>query len=255
MAFLFRTQVLCCLSLVALGNMATAQMVTTQSPFVRNGTRFYESSQVGWSVQNPNYFIRFNGGAPPPFGGYQPNTGLRGGFAAGNSRLGFEFGQGSSLTSTSITPVLTSTNGYPAGMFIGSTRPFVTGVAPVVAGGSGPMAPVGPLVSRLQTGQLHWDEGRLTPVAADEGVPPAPAPDRAVEATPPPTRPSPAAAKADWSVAELVTRAEAAERSGRIGVARVYYQLAATRSDAIQRLEIQEKLDRLPRTESIGGHK
>src|SRR6185503_19736139 len=101
------------LSLIVLGCMfvatrqCTAQMVTVQSPMQRNGASFYEHSHIGWSVQNPHYFIRFNGGGGvPPFGGFQPNAGLNGGFAVGNSQYNFGFGQGASLTSTSATPIL-----------------------------------------------------------------------------------------------------------------------------------------------------
>ena len=56
-----------------------AQMVTVQSPLQHNGASFYEYSHIGWSVQNPHYFMHFNGGgALPPFGGFQPNAGLNG---------------------------------------------------------------------------------------------------------------------------------------------------------------------------------
>ena len=80
-----------------------AQQVTTQMPFQTHGTRFFEQSNIGWSIQSPNYFVSFNGGgATPPFGGFQPNAGLSGGFTAGNTRLNFNFAQGASSTSSTI---------------------------------------------------------------------------------------------------------------------------------------------------------
>lgn len=229
----------------------SAQQVMLQSPLQRQGTSFYESTRLGWSVQHPNYFLRFNGGpVAPPFGGASPGAGLRGGLATGNLQLGFEAVQGSSLNSVSTTPVLMTTNGYPGSLFIGSQRPFVTGVAPVVAGGAGPVAPVGPLVSRMAAGEFRIDSGKVR--AFDEGgMPPAPLPAMPAAGVPAAVGPRPQAAvrqsaPADGSAADLVKRAEAAEREGRVGAARLYYQLAAARADAVTRLQIQARLDELP---------
>ena len=74
--------------------------------------------------------------APPPFGNFDPNSGLRSGVAFGgngvNGTLGFTFGQGSSRTITSTTPSVTLMDGVPGGITSQTIRPFVTGITPVV---------------------------------------------------------------------------------------------------------------------------
>lgn len=229
-----------------------AQMVTVQSPMQRNGASFYEYSHIGWSIQNPHYFIRFNGGgATPPFGGFQPNAGLNGGFAVGNTRMIFGFGQGASLTSTSETPILTTTNGYPGYIFVGRDRPFVTGVVPVVGGGGGfaSVAPMGPLQARMATGQLRTERGRIVPAGLDDaGIPPAPEPaagELAGVGAPPATRPSEPRPTSALSAAQYLERGEAAEKDGKQGVAKIYYQLAATKGDALIKAKATQRLDAL----------
>lgn len=233
--------------------MVSAQMVTMQMPLQNNSASFYEHSHIGWSVNNPHYFMRFNGGGPiPPFGGFQPNAGLHGGFAVGHSQFDFSFGQGASYTSTSVTPVLTTTNGYPGSLFVGRTRPFVTGLIPVVGGGFANVPPMGPLESRVATGQLRMDRGRLEFPGVDAaGIPPAPLPEAGVralarEAAAPVTRSTPRTpSPRDMSAVQYLERAVAAEKDGRPGVAKIYYQLAATKGDALIKAEAARKLDGL----------
>ena len=248
---------LCCAVVVAIPvSMASGQMVVTHSPLQHNGASFYEYSHIGWSIQNPHYFMRFNGGGGvPPFGGYTPNSGLHGGFSTGHSQFDFGFGQGATLTSSTVTPFITTTNGYPGYIFIGSQRPFVTGVAPVVGGGfaslppAGP--PIGPLALRMATGQLQTSNGRIKPQGLDEAeLPPAPAPVRDVpqgnDAIPPAPIPEKSTGKSsDLSARECLERAIIAEKDGKPGVARIYYQLAATRGDVFTKAEATRKLEGL----------
>jgi hypothetical protein len=238
--------------------VASAQMVMMQSPLQNNSASFYEHSHIGWSVNNPHYFMRVNGGGGiPPFGGYQPNAGLHGGFAVGNSQFDFAFGQGASYTGTSVTPVLTTTNGYPGSLFVGSTRPFVTGLTPVVGGGFANVPPaivppLGPLASRVATGQLRMDRGRLEiPVLDAAGVPPTPLQEAGVRglargiAAPAAPPASPTHSPRRLTAVEYMERAVAAEKDGRPGVAKIYYQLAATKGDAVIKAEVKRKLDAL----------
>ncbi|MBS0206037.1 MAG: hypothetical protein JSS49_24355 [Planctomycetes bacterium] len=244
-------------TLLAAPVIASAQMVTTQAPLHSNGSSFYEYSHIGWGVHNPHYFMNFNGGGgAPPFGGYQPNAGLHGGFAVGNSQFDFGFGQGSSIYSTSTTPVLTTTSGFPGYMFIGRDRPFVTGVAPVVGGGGGfaSVPPMGPLTSRMATGQLRTENGRIVPALDAAGIPPAPEPqadihgaaDRIVPPRTADSRPAVSrTVKADLTPAQYLERGTAAAQEGRSGVARIYFQLAATKGDAVIKAEANRKISEL----------
>ena len=234
-----------------------AQQVTTQTPFQTHGTRFFEQSNVGWSIQSPHQFVSFNGGGvTPPFGGYQPNAGLSGGFAAGNARLNFNFAQGYSSTSSTVAPVLTTTNGYPGSLFIGTTRPFVVGVSPLIGNaGFGNAAPVSPLAQRVATGQLALDRGRIvSPVFDARGVPPSSQPldferqlierhaavpqSSSVVAT---NVPVTAGSRAE-SACDYLERGVMAEKDGKPGLAKVYYQLAASRGEGLLQLEAAAKL-------------
>lgn len=239
-------------SLLGVPALLSAQMVTTQTPLHSNTSSFYEYSHVGWSVHNPHYFMHFNGGGgTPPFGGYQPNAGLSGGFGLNNTSFDFGFGQGAALNSTSLTPMLTTTNGYPGYLFIGTERPFVTGVVPVVGGGVANVpatnfAATGPLASRVATGQLKAEQGRIVipngnhDLAADAGEPKI-----ARDDIPPAQRPAQLAANAapQLSAAQYFEKAVAAEKDGRAGVAKIYYQLAATKGDGLVKVQATRKLE------------
>lgn len=238
------------IGLAALPGSAGAQVVMMQSPLQSNGSSFYEHSHIGWSIHNPHYFMNFNGGGgAPPFGGYQPNAGLNGGFAVNGNPFNFSFGQGASIYSTSSTPVLTTTSGYPGYIFVGRDRPFVTGVAPVVGGGFASVPPVGPLQARMATGQLRTEQGRIVPpeIPLDQ-LPraPLPAAGQARNALPPaPTPDNPSKKSGDLTAAEQLERGAAAEKDGRPGVAKIYYQLAATKGDAIIKAEAARRLENL----------
>jgi len=140
---------------------AYSQNINTQTPFTSLNDGFYEnfgvnfgfsipggrgngSRVVGYGPQGqllPNLvFQNGSGGAIPPFGGYSPNSGATFGFGSrgpngGGYSLGFNLAQGSTRTSTTVAPSLTTQNGFGGTMFSGQTRPFVTGVVPVVGRG------------------------------------------------------------------------------------------------------------------------
>lgn len=238
-------------SLLGLPALLSAQMVMTQSPLHSSTSSFYEHSHVGWSIHNPHYFMNFNGGGgTPPFGGYQPNAGLSGGFGVNNTAFNFGFGQGASLNSTTVTPMLTTTNGYPGSLFIGSERPFVTGVVPVVGGGGFANVPaMGPLASRVATGQLKTEQGRIV---VPKGEPATQAPFRqanvARDEVPPVQRPSETTSNQQLSAAQYLEKAIAAEKDGRVGVAKIYYQLAATKGEGLVKVQAIRKLDAMKGT-------
>ncbi len=117
-----------------------AQMIHTSTPFQNLNSSFFESNSVDWSIRGDNWFANFGGGGPllPPFGGADPNAGLRSGvaFSGGgvSGNLSFNFAQGSSSSNVSTTPSLTTMNGVPGSIQSTVVRPFVTGITPVVGG-------------------------------------------------------------------------------------------------------------------------
>jgi hypothetical protein len=232
-------------------NAASAQMVTTQMPLQHTGTSFYEQSNIGWSIHNPHYFMTFGGGVAPPFGGYQPNAGLQSGFAVGNAHLNFGFAQGASVSNTMYSPMLTTTSGYPGYVFDGVSRPLVTGVTPLVGGGFGSVPAMSPIEARVATGQLKLDHGRIVVPERDPiDIPPAPAENlnpRRLPALPVADK-APAAANEsprDITAAQYLARGIEAEKSGKPGVAKVYFQLAMTKGDALIRADASTHLDAL----------
>lgn len=251
----FKCSLILLASLIGAPGLVSAQMVTTQSPLQGNSSSFYEHSHVGWSVHNPHYFMNFNGGGgAPPFGGYQPNAGLHGGFGLNNTAFDFGFGQGASVNSVSATPVLTTTNGFPGYLFIGSERPFVTGVVPVVGGGFASVPPMGPLASRVATGQLRTEQGRI--VRPEQDQVPVAAPRQAAIVRPAvrdeiAQAPRPAAVSsgaAEPSVEDYLEKGAAAEKAGRLGAAKIYYQLAATKGSVFAKAEAGRRLEALKRS-------
>lgn len=227
------------LTLYTTTSPAHAQQITTGVGQHNVGHRFGESFQLGWTYQRPGLFAQFNGGAPPPFGYVGGNPGFQSGIAAGPVQLGFSAGQYTSLQSSSFTPMLTTTNGMPGSLFIGRTTPFVTGVVPVTgpAGGFTNLGPANTVAGRVARGELQL-RPRGEPQPQDPvGLPPAPAP----EAVPPVSRPARAALS---TAAELLAKGDAARAEGKTALAKVYYQLAAARTDEPASLEAVERLGR-----------
>lgn len=105
-----------------------------------NGSRIVGLSPLGQLTPNLNFNQNGFGGAIPPFGGFDPNSSARFGFSNINPNgsgfsLGFDFGSGSSRSSVSQVPSVTVPNGFGGSIANGSSRPFVTGVIPVVSSG------------------------------------------------------------------------------------------------------------------------
>jgi hypothetical protein len=106
-------------------------MVYTTTPLQADGDRFFESTNMSWSLRGPNFFATFGGHQVgiPRFGGYTPNAGISSGWAfnsgqfSGNFR--FSFSQGYERFSTTTTPSLMTTNGQTGYFFSGVRRPFV----------------------------------------------------------------------------------------------------------------------------------
>ncbi|KAA5544523.1 hypothetical protein FYK55_09375 [Roseiconus nitratireducens] len=117
------------------------QSVTTSVPSQVLGSSFFEQSGVQWSVQGPNFFAQFGGGAPAvPFGnpGGAPALQTGAGFHAGGVRgsIGLSMTQGSNRSITSTTPSITTMNGAGGNISAQTLQPFVTGFTPVLAGGA-----------------------------------------------------------------------------------------------------------------------
>jgi hypothetical protein len=142
-----KTLLLACIMLPAqvllLNSSAVAQpMVYTTTPLQANGDRFFESTNMNWSLRRgPNFFATF--GSPnigvPRFGGYNPNAGISSGWAFKSGKysgtFGFNFSQGYERFSTTTAPSLMTTNGQTGQFFSGVRRPFVYSLIPVVPPG------------------------------------------------------------------------------------------------------------------------
>lgn len=132
---------ICCLH-AALSSPAAAQpMVYTTTPLQANGDRFFESTNMNWSLRGPNFFATFGGPniGVPKFGGYNPNAGISSGWAFNSGKFsgtfGFNFSQGYERFSTTTAPSLMTTNGQTGQFFSGVRRPFVYSLVPVVPPG------------------------------------------------------------------------------------------------------------------------
>lgn len=123
---------------LCLCQVASAQMIYTETLFSQLNSSFYEQSGFQWNLRGPNFFFNSGGQASVPFGnpgqsaGGRVGVGFGGGGLSGN--LGFNFAQGSSRSISSTTPSLTTMNGYPGSFSSQVIRPFVTGFTPVVGG-------------------------------------------------------------------------------------------------------------------------
>lgn len=127
--------------LATLGSfLAQAQQVTIAAPSTSLGDSFYENFGVnfGFSFDSPNsrMFFRNTGGTPPVFGGFDPNAQSSFGLAGRRGNWSWDFGitagQGSSRSNVTTTPILTIPNGGFGFLNNTTTRPFVTGIIPVV---------------------------------------------------------------------------------------------------------------------------
>jgi hypothetical protein len=239
-----------------------AQMILAETPLTNVSDSFYESNNIGFSFSIPGSdtlvgldpngqptsdgSIRFSFGGPgtaiPPFGGFDPNSGTRFGFAflgkSGGS-LGFNFGlnQGSDRTVTHTNPFIVIPNGGRGTVIDTIQRPFVTSFVPV-----------------LGAGELGPGELGPGPAAGQGGA----APRRR-------NRPrrrtiSSSATTGDLSVAQiklrkkhkkeaeidaLLAKAREADAAGKTATAKIHFRSAARRATGDLRREILEELERL----------
>lgn len=149
---------------IGLSSLASAQQINVQSPFNTVGSSFSENFGVnfGFSLAggDPNgrgsrvvgllpngqlgQSIGFsqNNNVNPSFGGFDPNSAATFGFQrlspnGSGFSLGLNLSQGSTRTSSSITPSITIPNGGFGSINSGFISPFVTGVTPVVGTDNG----------------------------------------------------------------------------------------------------------------------
>lgn len=173
------TSAACCLC-AALSIPASAQpMVYTTTPLQANGDRFFESTNMHWSLRGPNFFASFGGPniGVPRFGGYNPNAGISSGWAFNSARFSgnfrFNFSQGYERFSTTTVPSLMTTNGQTGQFFSGVRRPFVYSLVPVIPpGGAFFSTPIpgihqqlhqaGTIADRVQRGEIVLPESTST---------------------------------------------------------------------------------------------
>lgn len=133
-------QALVLAALLVVNGSAFSQQIGIGTPFNTINDNFFEQMNIGFGVDlGPNAF--FSQGSfdstIPPVGGFDPNSGARGGFRAGPFTFQFALSSGNSRSLTSTTPYVVMPNGGSGSIFSGAVRPFVTGIVPVV-GGLGP---------------------------------------------------------------------------------------------------------------------
>lgn len=264
-----------------------AQQVTTGVPFHTGNNSFFESFRFGWGLQGKNFNFSFGGfgngglGAGPQFGGFQPGSGAMGGgsFNIGNTRGGFFFdaAQGSSRSSVSQTPVITTMNGQRGFVADVIQSPFVISTIPVV-GDTSDMTDYGAantLEGRFRRGEISLDDqGRLQAgPALPHWMPRAPQATPAAKPAAPiaPAAPAGGGSGGDTasgtstadqpalSLAEirrqkeiqsdpnaeaqsLLAQGETAEGEGKFGAARIYYRMAIKKASGDLKSEASARL-------------
>jgi hypothetical protein len=236
-----------------------AQQVNIGGPFNNVGHGFYESIGTRWGLQGPGWFFNFGGPPPAPaFGGFDPNAGAQfgAGFRAGNTTGFFNLnvGQGANSTFVSQTPNITIPNGGN-GIFIdGTFRPFVTSIIPVVGDNSDP-SPLRERLRRLKSGQEIASQSPGEDTSASEPAPSGGG-NNARGSSADRGALSVAAIKAQAAaedkaaadeLAVLLEKDKGAEEAGKPSVARIYYQMAARRTQGEQQREIMARLQALPK--------
>lgn len=243
------------LLVTALAANGYGQQTMVTLPSHRLNDSFFERIGVGWHFEStrPNRQMFFNypglNSAVPFFGGWDPATDARFGFAGrkGNTRFGFNMAlqQGNSRTMIGSAPSVMVPNGGSASISNTTLRPFVTGWIPVVGQQVRPplRLPAGfqPRSRRAVVSERTHQESSDSS-SADE--PALRLSSRPVKANSTITT----ATQGEQSIAEirriqalqdqarlqevevLLERARGAEQAGKLGVARIYYQQAANRS-------------------------
>ena len=173
------------LLIVVASSVASAQMVTTGTPFNRVGDSFHENIGTSWSLQGKNWSMSFGGNnalpGQAPFGnpggaggGIQGGVGFGGNGFTGNIWGRME--QGSSRSLVSQTPSVTTFNGVPGMVSDTQQTPFVISNTPVVGSWTGMPGIVDPTGGSLTYG-LTRPVGNspvsqaLSRVRAAEGTP------------------------------------------------------------------------------------
>ncbi len=124
-------------------------------PLNQTGNSFYEQFGVNFGFHVGNFFYQQNGGAAPPFGGFNPGAGLNTGFnihAPGgfDGHFNIMASQGAQTSLVSQTVSTTVPSGVPGFVSDTSQTPFVMGVVPVV--GDGGISPVRERLERIKEG-------------------------------------------------------------------------------------------------------
>ena len=141
-------------ALCAINSVCAQPMVVTTTPLQSNGDRFFESSNMNWSLRGPNFFATFGGPniGVPRFGGYSPNAGISSGWAFNlgkfSGNFNFNFSQGYERFSTTTSPSLVTMNGQTGQFFSGVRRPFVYSLVPVAPPGGALFSTADPALHR-----------------------------------------------------------------------------------------------------------
>lgn len=248
------------------------QQAQVTFPSHRLNEGFFERIGVGWHLEStrPNSRMFFNypglNSAVPFFGGWDPATDARFGFAGrkGNTRFGFNMAlqQGSSRTMIGSAPSVMVPNGGSGSISSTTLRPFVTGWVPVVGQQFRPPLRLPPAwqsrTAELSRSSVSRRESRDSKKVSD-------APLRISTRQPATNSSITTATRGEQSVAEirrnqllqdqarlqeveeLVERARGAEQAGKLGVARIYYQQAANRSTGELKVLLLEREQELKR--------
>lgn len=233
---------------------------------------FFERIGIGWHIEstrpNSQMFFTYPGlnSAVPFFGGWNPATDARFGFAGrnGNTRFGFNMAlqQGSSRTMIGSAPSVMVPNGGSGSISNTTLRPFVTGWIPVVGQQIRPPLRLPPAwQSRsvdLSRSSATRKEPRLSKQTDDAPLrisPRQPATNSTITTA---THGAQSVTEIRSNqrlqdqerlqeIAELVERARGAEQAGKLGVARIYYQQAANRSTGELKALLLEREQELKR--------
>jgi hypothetical protein len=258
-------------SLLFSATLLFSQQIVVGTPFNSISDGYYERYGIGWGLNWRGGFASFGlpNQAIPPFGKFDPSSGLQTGWRFGNGNFNgliyLTAAQGFLGTYASQSPFLTLTNGYPGAFYDLSLNPFVTGYTPVVGGFSpyGAMMPgvvpqnnfeqPNPLdrvqvMKRLLAAQNQGISSETAEPDPGQAMLPRHATDTTDRDKPwnPATgssaeRPVPSVAEAKLlyereknsandEVSALYERAKAAEENGKPQLAKIYYQMVIKRS-------------------------
>jgi hypothetical protein len=262
------------MNVVLAGGALAQRQVTMQTPLRGVSDSFFERIGFSANFRGPGFTANLGGFplAVPQFGGFQPGAGLVGGFSVNGRRFsadfGFEFSQGSRRTAVSQTPSVTMMDGTTAifadvtqSPFVIST-PFDVSSTPVV-----PLRAGAPWKQHTQHGGVP-----LRSVAEDFDAPAAakPAARRDVgqaddlgnavaqQVAAQGNRPLRSVAEIrrqreaeeegnNEEALRQMQQGEQAERDGKPGVAKIFYQMALRHATGDLKRQLQERVANLTR--------